>query len=1142
MNIATRSSDQVYVEPMEIMAEPTLFTRESFVTAQQKQLQKSREGIAAFIKTGKLPEGKSLISLIDQERADLAGLSLEDLTPAARALALKRRQYLAEIEHVMRLGLPLKDSIGMLNLVESHFATQAFTTKDGVPKMVAPSASRYGIRSPAVHLRRSDLYSEGGHKLIPIKTRAGKTEKATFMEFILDGDQFYTANENFSVYKSVLSGFDQDDDIITQLRTFKDESGKLRLGARIVRDPKSREEFLYAVPKFDSITTLQALLGKDPATITRLQSMMEDGSFLEQIMAETGIDESTAKNVFDKLKRVLAKRDGNFVYKTGTISDVDESSLFAIETIVRKAEEMRRGTAIESFQDAAEVVNFEAAVAAKSASPRGSNAIVRNNEGKLVTQKAARGLTTEQAGPYADSRMVQIATQVGTDPEIDQKTLNLFNAKLAELGYPAISRDQLIPFVSEDDYPGIPLSVRKAIAEGSLGGILDTTSASAIGDYAESIGSQANIAAGVESVSDILQDPTVFADLRDFITEEELVALQDSLGGIKVPVEPRSNVVDIINQSMGPKSLTPYDEAIRGLPVDEQKAYQIAYEAIAEQVRKRIALPVDYSNIHLATKYLQSDAIKAAASQQMQAVARLRAYQLAAGIDEKELVGFDPMVLSSRLKSVRAQLREAAIKAYKTALEDFSGDEKAQARITKELEKLQKSEEGLDIFALKRGSRRYKKYAAMSVQADMALEAEASIARQTGATKRLFGKSETTISAKAEYIKSAKEMIRVSGLSENFETIKELAEDPLKTSLLQDARRETGEKLAKGIRAIQSNYDSTSATTLDIVDALESELRTNFGGVAANLLGEFGEQGAEDVMMSLFSAAKKRRNARKAMKNPASFGVLQRAFREHTGDAEAAIDLVDQDYARSFLEYQSSLDDLSPERARSQHLIDFMQVMAAKSEEERHKLFEEFGKKGRAVAQEAFSFITGRNELKELGEEAASLVATAVEPGELEDIGSLADDIARSVTAGEDELFELARSGYKRMSFDVFKSKNVRTGAIAAAALIGASFLYQSKKKKDHTAADIQGPPLLPGGNPYETNYPTREAVINQIQQNNTSSPAMQYQVNTSGSMQDLNKLRGLFGDVVDGPINSTMYNGLPMLGQDPYSDVASRF
>jgi hypothetical protein len=56
------------------------------------------------------------------------------------------------------------------------------------------------------------------------------------------------------------------------------------------------------------------------------------------------------------------------------------------------------------------------------------------------------------------------------------------------------------------------------------------------------------------------------------------------------------------------------------------------------------------------------------------------------------------------------------------------------------------------------------------------------------------------------------------------------------------------------------------------------------------------------------------------------------------------------------------------------------------------------------------------------------------------------------------------------------------------------------------------------------------------------ASSGVQYRINTSGSMEDLNRLRGLFGDVVDGPIDSTMYNGLPRLGQDPYADVASRF
>lgn len=1137
MNVAMSSSEQVYVEPMELMAEPTLFTSEKFLSGQQEQIARSQEGIRAFLKTGKLPE--EVRALIETERRDLAGLDFEDLTSSAKGLVLKRRRELAEIDRIIALGLPLQDSIPMINFVKSHFAKQAFTVKDDVPRLVVPSATRYNIRTPATGMQGSALFTDGGHTIIPIRTRSGKSAKATFVQMILDGDQMYVANENSSVYKSVLSGYDLDDEVINQLRTFTDESGKTRLAGRLVRDPKSREEALFIQPRFDSATTLQGLLSKDPKTITRLQSMMESGSFIEEIMAETGVDESTARNTFQRLKNVLAKTNGKFSYKGPNILDVDESTLFTLETIVRKAKEIERGAPIESLQDAAEVEAFERAAEMRSASTRARNAIVVNDEGRIITQQAARGLDPEQAGPYLSERMAQITTVPGVDGNISGKALREINASLTELGYSPITLDEINDFadVAKVSYfKGIPQEIRTAIKHVAINTVARDTAASSIGDFAESIGSLANIGAGVESVSDILEEPEAFKTLTDSMSAE---ALADLRTRTTVPVEPRSNIVDIINQSMGDKALRPYEEAIKGLTVEEQKNLRLAYEAIARQVEKRTGVRTTYNTLD---KYLQSDAAKAAISQQSEYMFAIRARQLAAGVAQDELIGFDPMVLSRRLGSVRGEIRQAAINSYKAALDDFTGDVEAQRRIRAELSVLEtaKPEDALEMLGLKKGSRLFKKYAATSIQDAAAKAGRAAIDVLSSAKLRMLRRANLP-TAQAEYIKAAREMIRVSGLSRNFEILKELGEDPSRQTIYRMEKLKTSQTLAKGLRAIQQNYESTTSTTLDIVDALESELRTNFGTAAARLLGDTGEEGAEHEMMSLFSAAKQRRDARRAMRDPASFGVVQRAFREHTGDTEAAIESVTQDYARSFLEYQKSLDDLSPEKARSQHLMDFMEIMA-RDTSERPSVISDTAESGRTVAAEAYRFVEGREQLRALGEEAAASVARTVEPGDLDDVGTLADDIARSVTAGEDELFELARSGYKRMSFDVFKSKNVRRGAVATAALIGASFLYQAKKKKDHTAADIQGPPLLPGGNPYETNYPTRQAVINQIQENNVNSPGMQYQINTSGSMQDLNKLRGLFGDVVDGPINSTMYNGLPMLGQDPYSDVASRF
>ena len=52
----------------------------------------------------------------------------------------------------------------------------------------------------------------------------------------------------------------------------------------------------------------------------------------------------------------------------------------------------------------------------------------------------------------------------------------------------------------------------------------------------------------------------------------------------------------------------------------------------------------------------------------------------------------------------------------------------------------------------------------------------------------------------------------------------------------------------------------------------------------------------------------------------------------------------------------------------------------------------------------------------------------------------------------------------------------------------------------------------------------------------------MQYKINVNGSQKDIEKMQSLAEGVVDGPVNSTMYNSLPRLGNDPYQNVASRF
>ena len=123
---------------------------------------------------------------------------------------------------------------------------------------------------------------------------------------------------------------------------------------------------------------------------------------------------------------------------------------------------------------------------------------------------------------------------------------------------------------------------------------------------------------------------------------------------------------------------------------------------------------------------------------------------------------------------------------------------------------------------------------------------------------------------------------------------------------------------------------------------------------------------------------------------------------------------------------------------------------------------------------------------------------------------------------------------------DAFNDKLIRRGAMAAVALGAFGFIYSSMK--DRTEEDIMGPPLLPGGSAYETDFPRNMPTVSDLKYLNPTTLGMQYKINANGSEEQMQKLQALVGSVVDGPVDSTMYSSLPRLGRDPYNNIASNF
>jgi len=188
--------------------------------------------------------------------------------------------------------------------------------------------------------------------------------------------------------------------------------------------------------------------------------------------------------------------------------------------------------------------------------------------------------------------------------------------------------------------------------------------------------------------------------------------------------------------------------------------------------------------------------------------------------------------------------------------------------------------------------------------------------------------------------------------------------------------------------------------------------------------------------------------------------------------------------------------------------------------------------------------VSGRRQLQEAGEQAAEAMKGFFSGADIPTVTR--DAVTRSRSTARTAFS--AGTAYKRISEsfrngalgDALSNKGVRTGLAAAAAL--SVFGFVKSYRRDHSPDDASGPPLLPGGSAYESGYPTRQAVIENLRTLNPLTRGMQYKVYASGSSADAEKLRSMVGGVTDGEVNSTMYSSLPLLGQDPYSQVASQF
>jgi len=123
---------------------------------------------------------------------------------------------------------------------------------------------------------------------------------------------------------------------------------------------------------------------------------------------------------------------------------------------------------------------------------------------------------------------------------------------------------------------------------------------------------------------------------------------------------------------------------------------------------------------------------------------------------------------------------------------------------------------------------------------------------------------------------------------------------------------------------------------------------------------------------------------------------------------------------------------------------------------------------------------------------------------------------------------------------NLFKNNNLfRNSIYATGALIVGSFAYQGFK--DHTPEKMQGPPMLPGGSAYESQYPSRASEIPQIG-TVSYNPGVSYKVNLYGNRNQVSQFQEMAMGLGNFDMDTTMYSGIPQVGTDPYQQLASSY
>lgn len=1194
------SSTEVFSDPLMALYHGDYFTQPAMINSMRQNAAYGLGKTQQFMESGEAP--KEVLSALRKDMELAADVMLD---PQTRMSHLRKKREAEEIMAQMASGIRANEIPAMVRRVSDHYSSQVVRLKDGRADVVMPNASRFSLRTFESRLVLAEGFDEQTQTAVDLThyglANTGPNDLKT-VGFRVKGHTLMMSGNAAYTYQHSLGGFDLDDKGIPLMSTFQDSNGDRRLAFLALRQPTSFQESLAMRADLSDSDTVHALFENNE----KFKLALEDDTILSSLgidknkdknykhlkqMVNGGGDRIERSDVDQRgIEDLILKISEEHVYPEGLPQLANSQvvqMVMAQSPSVLGLDKMVTDRVTGNLSPWGQYIKGLGMDPSEVPVGYDSDAIFQVLKKPLETEYDTRLL--DEASSLLGYRVRDMAHvqeildgsaagfRAGDDTKLTHKIL-----KLAE--------DIMLESVNSDPAESIGLFVNRQAASVS---VLEASRKILLRETALGVSAGSDAYDKFVGMSSILTLPASEAvDVAKQVGTEQVLynfgeaidmarqagvsqsSIEQALGSyvatLKSPTFSPLRAIGTAGLSAAELNDLEIPSKLSSFGEGSLRAFSsIGYvrgKQVAEQIVRTGSVNAEELYGLQQTMFDQAGGFARITGEDQATVKT----QIIRGLDAAMSEEVAPGVLAlnpAQLQAVRMHRDQLAAQDTKTAMESMFMQVGTQAYDQyAELDQMVRAI--MDIQSGATAIARQAQLTARNVARN--LDPVARAAHQD-ATENIIGTVSTELKSLQQKVQSL-----IAGEPQSQINIK-----TLRTTILSDLHKGLSAAMQGAGIDVQAPTPDNVNEALDIMETLSANLQSKVGYETRNLLQntptvlQDGSVEGIETVHNMSAAMRKRIIARSSQTKADKLAVQQAQQAYEFGvaglRARAGQILSDKEF-----EPYGVPPGLMPAKTMSANLADmtrdealaFIEAsrnirkgknVAKRALTDEENIIVQFASrvKGTTVedlqlrpgesseAYNAFMYhVAGRKQLEKAGEQAAEAMKGFLSGS---DIPTATREAVERSSSTARTAFS-AGTAYKRISEsfktgalgDALKNKGVRTGLAAAAAL--SVFGFVKSHRRDHSSDDISGPPLLPGGSAYESGYPARQAVIENLRTLNPVTRGMQYKVYTSGSGEDAERLRSMVGGVTDGEVNSTMYSSLPLLGQDPYSQVASRF